>query len=289
MSSAQRLSASKDSPLRKPNEPGASIACSTPVGVKGFSTRAAICCRFLDLSVLNACRRQRILHVPGQCGGRPIPAGAQRLSASKDSPRYRTTGLAGLPIRAQRLSASKDSPLVMCLTLVVVDEGAQRLSASKDSPPSRPDMPRAHRSVLNACRRQRILHCSRLTATKWQKRCSTPVGVKGFSTRERRVRWRPRDSGAQRLSASKDSPRLHRSSTSRDSEVCSTPVGVKGFSTQGGGQGGGMSPACSTPVGVKGFSTSRRQSRIRFRFRAQRLSASKDSPLVEGDSVTLQL
>src|SRR5262249_29718911 len=60
---------------------------------------------------------------------------------------------------------------------------------------------------------------------------------------------------------------------------CSTPIGVKGFSTIRATSTKLVGRKCSTPIGVKGFSTRRAPGPSRGRWGAQRLSASKDSPL----------
>ena len=186
-------------PVRESNR------CSTPVGVKGISTncrmasRAGRCAQRLSASkesprrdeskllplpnVLNACRRQRDLHPVGYCGPGALPVRAQRLSASKESPLGRAVGR---PPRHSVLNACRRqrnhhhnelqrrwrTPHVLnacrrqgisTIGQVMVSrlvDSAQRLSASKESPRREPVMAgRRNSCVLNACRRQRNLHC----------------------------------------------------------------------------------------------------------------------------------
>src|SRR5438309_2030175 len=82
--------------------------------------------------------------------------------------------------------------------------------------------------------------------------CSTPDGVKGFSTTAPAITTKPQ-ACAQRLTASKDSPQPQ----------------TRRFA---------MKAMCSTPDGVKGFSTTLPEPLWAFGTCAQRLTASKDSP-----------
>ena len=155
--------------------------CSTPVGVKGISTSPTARIR----------RRWRR---------------AQRLSASKESPRPRWSANCKTSTRAQRLSASKESPLgfepqssrvpSQCSTPV----GVKGISTVVDREPwigrdecSTPvgvkgisteiiAVLKAIAGVLNACRRQRNLHILLKFDVSQIPVCSTPVGVKGIST-----------------------------------------------------------------------------------------------------------
>ena len=135
-----------------------------------------------------------------------------------------------------------------------------------DSPPSPSgQILRRSAAVLNACRRHSDFHTRQtLPARCLRVVCSTPVGVKGFSTSARRMLHRHLAAGAQRLSASKDFPHdrsllreartatvlnacrrhriLHANTMAYDRDaldLCSTPVGVKGISTGREGMTGG--------------------------------------------------
>ena len=370
MRGAQRLSASKESPplsglqvglqsnvlnacrrqrnLHKEDrtKPFQVSRCSTPVGVKGISTSSTIrsmmpsrCAQRLSASkesprprprkrtlghlVLNACRRQRNLHL--------FLYAAQVIGVGCSTP----VGVKGISTAAFLPTRTNCS----C---------AQRLSASKESPRPRPRKRTLGHLVLNACRRQRNLHlflyaaqvigvgCSTPVGVKGIStaapttrspsavRCSTPVGVKGISTAMSRLQpsqpegcstpvgvkgistaaflpTRTNCSCAQRLSASKESPRprprkrtlghlvlnacrrqrnLHSDKSHRTGviDACSTPVGVKGISTLLTTDQIVELRKCSTPVGVKGISTGCLDRPYAQRTSAQRLSASKESP-----------
>src|SRR3989442_1202801 len=90
--SAQRLSASKGKSHLDGNLNQRTIQCSTPVGIEGeiTSSRSE---SFPAGLVLNACRHRRGNHVKvvELLGG--IPAGAQRLSASKGKSRARSRAI----------------------------------------------------------------------------------------------------------------------------------------------------------------------------------------------------
>ena len=257
--------------------------CSTPVGVKGISTFNVLERVRWSACVLNACRRQRNLHGrrrvtqigPYRCS---TPVGVKGISTA--------TGIVAgrFILGAQRLSASKESPLADAARHRQTPlPGAQRLSASKEFPPSPTRHEHSH-----------IGKCSTPVGVKGistglvspgepgERRCSTPVGVKGISTGIRTT-VRAIVAGAQRLSASKESPPVDAFAAVTLIPSCSTPVGVKGISTalrpaRGRARGGVLNACrrqrnlhwssshpiktgelrCSTPVGVKGISTSRR-------------------------------
>ncbi len=202
-SRAQRLSASKiGSPCRTLGSLALADRCSTPVGVKDRFTLVAAQPAGRGLGVLNACRRQRSVHVRRaviisrqfECstpvgvkdrftgervGGAPWDAKCSTPVGVKDrftGCRLRAGGHRGC---AQRLSASKIGSPVRLFNQRTRLRRAQRLSASKIG---------SHSSI---------------SAPDWHgTACSTPVGVKdrftGHSGRRARVA-----ASAQRLSASK--------------------------------------------------------------------------------------
>ena len=182
-------------------------------------------------------------------------ASAQRLSASKDGHR---------PGRRDRRRRA----------------GAQRLSASKRSASIAWLERHARRPVLNAFRHQRRSARCRAGKSPIADRCSTPFGIKGWST-------------------AFDSP-----AASHRAARCSTPFGIKGWSTRRELRANRRLSMCSTPFGIKGWSHAaaagydytalvvlnafRHQRMVHadgdagrqaVMLSAQRLSASKDGPL----------
>ena len=147
---------------------GPRYECSTPVGVKGISTRPSATCGVL----VRACS---------------TPVGVKGISTDY----FSDFGLTRKP-GAQRLSASKESP---------------RVTSVRAEPQV---------CVLNACRRQRNLHDRQVGFDNALGHgCSTPVGVKGISTMNGELVGPRRPACAQRLSASKESPRSGDSLRSR--------------------------------------------------------------------------
>ena len=208
-SSAQRLSASKESPPARRAVGSICRGCSTPVGVKGISTIGSGCSPRTSIAVLNACRRQRNLHPSSRAARRGLVR-AQRLSASKESPPPSIPARSSLGPSAQRLSASKESPRPRRAQRRPPGWRAQRLSASKESPRRRRRKSVTLATVLNACRRQRNLHRPALPRRRY------PMPVLNACRRQRNLHQhaghRQRamlSSCAQRLSASKESPLHH--------------------------------------------------------------------------------
>ncbi len=156
-SRAQRLSASKiGSQYGACQRLQMVTACSTPVGVKDRFT--LLPGRQIGRSqVLNACRRQRSVHVDSFI--------AQNATAKCSTPvgvkdRFTKRWCAGCSAwtGAQRLSASKiGSPLADCFPRAL-HGCAQRLSASKIGSQEALIEVVGALTVLNACRRQRSVH-----------------------------------------------------------------------------------------------------------------------------------
>ncbi len=162
--------------------------------------------------VLNACRRQRSVHrctlVLSPCH----PRCAQRLSASKIG------SLEGVPgrhpvARNHVLNACRRQRSVHGVPDALQGQVAEVLNACRRQrsvhPVHRYSL-RQYKDVLNACRRQRSVHSHcRLVGAVGGRACSTPVGVKD--------RFTP-------PAASKFLRRM----------ACSTPVGVKDRFTHAG-------------------------------------------------------
>ncbi len=151
--------------------------CSTPVGVKDRFTISGSSPQFARSMVLNACRRQRSVHVPGRRHHFAMP---------------RCSTPVGVKDRFTGMSASTWPEAT----------SAQRLSASKIGSPRCTASRRRRAGVLNACRRQRSVHRSQCFSTLLTSECSTPVGVKDRFTATLSVALVV-VVGAQRLSASK--------------------------------------------------------------------------------------
>ncbi|BBO31077.1 hypothetical protein PLANPX_0689 [Lacipirellula parvula] len=159
--------------------------CSTPVGVKGSLTTDVRQVKD-KVAVLNACRRQRISHIPASLE----PAGVavvlnacrrQRISHATCAARTATTGGC-----AQRLSASKDLSHFAYLTCLTGQFRCSTPVGVKGSLTGRRRNGHSLQgSVLNACRRQRISHIVPRETFNVSQRCSTPVGVKGSLTDSR--------------------------------------------------------------------------------------------------------
>ena len=149
------------------NQTVVDIECSTPFGIKDYCIMRCAHC-MSGLSVLNAFRHQRLLHISKRRNA--VSVGVYVLNAFRHQ-RLLHTANRQLPRPhsargAQRLSASK-------ITASVGDDrapagrrsSAQRLSASKITALPRSSTHEAHTlpRVLNAFRHQRLLHSTSVT------------------------------------------------------------------------------------------------------------------------------
>ncbi len=203
--------------------------CSTPVGVKDRFTcpgtalqplleraqrlsASKIGSRYRNYerprrqTVLNACRRQRSVHLdwllltkrPEKCS---TPVGVKdRFTWTDLCPAsWRTECSTPVGVK-DRFTSTKPAPGPS-------SESAQRLSASKIGSPEPILLVSRRDDVLNACRRQRSVHVFDPANPRVRCECSTPVGVKDRFT-SRSGRSRARCTNAQRLSASKIGSRV---------------------------------------------------------------------------------